>query len=213
MELKGPGNNLLCSLATKPAQWHGLTFCLARGLHWQLQGMGPDLLGLTGTSRNKRKLFLCLQVVSPHYTSKEATARLPSNSSIPIHGHCWGQSLSGKQDSHSSVFSCASPDCTAGQRLMDEKGVWEVSETVWGSSAGLSVHLPAQPSPLCILVLPPHKQGPGTLLELSWLWSPGWQACRGEAARTANSMIMMYQGAVNLCRNAESLGKTEMKEH
>lgn len=122
MELKGPCNNLLCSLATKPAHWHGLTFCLARGLHWQLQGTGPDPLGLTGTRRNRRKLFLCLQVVSSHYPSKEATVGLPSNSSISIQGHCWGQSLSGKQDSHSSVFSCASPDCTAEQRLMDERG-------------------------------------------------------------------------------------------
>lgn len=172
MELKGPGNNLLCSLATKPAHWHGLTFCLARGLHWQLQGTGPDPLGLTGTRRNRRKLFLCLQVVSSHYPSKEATVGLPSNSSISIQGHCWGQSLSGKQDSHSSVFSCASPDCTAEQRLMDERGDVRISETVWSSSAGLSVHLPAHPSPLCILVLPPHKQGPGTLQELSWLSSP-----------------------------------------
>lgn len=122
MELKGPGNNPLCSLATKPAHWHGLTFCLARGLHWQLQGTGPDPLGLTGTGTNRRKLFFCLQVVPPDYSSKEATVGLPSNSSISIQGLCWGQSLSGKQDSHGSVFSCASPDCTAGQRLMDEKG-------------------------------------------------------------------------------------------
>lgn len=52
---------------------------------------------------------------------------------------------------------------------------------------------------------------------LSWSWAdrevPSWQPGSGETARTANSMTMMYQGAVNLCRNAESLGKTEMKEH
>lgn len=113
---------LVCSLATKPAHWHRFTFCLARGLYWQLQGTEPDPLGLTGTNRNSRKLFFCLQVASPHCSSKEATVGLPSNSSKSIQRQCWGQSLSGKQDSHGSVFSCASPGCTAEQRLVDEKG-------------------------------------------------------------------------------------------
>lgn len=157
--------------------------------------------------------FFCLQIVSPCYPSKEATVGLPSNSSISIQGHCWGQSLSGKQDSHGSVFSCASPDCTAEQRLTDEKGgvrcfsLSEVLQLAW-----VCICLPTHPLSAYWCYLHTRRaQG----LSRSWAHceAPSWQPQRGEAARTANSMIMMYQGAVNLCRNAKSLGKTEMKEH
>lgn len=87
IELKGPGNNILFSLPTKPAHLHWFTFCFTRRLHWQLQGTGPNPQGLAATSRNS-KLFFCLQVVSPHCPSKEATAILPSDSTRPIQGLC-----------------------------------------------------------------------------------------------------------------------------
>lgn len=81
MELESPGNNLLCNLAlNQPTD-----FLFAQGTPLAATGTRPDPLGLTGTGRNRKKLFFCLQVVSPHHPSKEGTVGLPSNS---IQGHC-----------------------------------------------------------------------------------------------------------------------------
>lgn len=118
--------------------------------------MGPNPQGPTATSRNMKKLFFCLQVISPQYPSKEATAGLPSHSSISIQGLRGGQSQTGKQDSHGSVFSSAHPGCTLGAEVNRRERVCEKPGSLSGAlpsqsaSAGLSVCCK------CWLCLPSH---------------------------------------------------------